>query len=355
MSRNKKKRIWKRFTESRFVSFLDENKAYIFIGIILLFITFFIISLQEKKYDVEIDLSFSYIPPGYEKVFLLTTHMQGYQPAYEDVFSVLGEHDMPLSIFLVTNYTQDFNTTITSILGAADENDLQVSLEIGGFADKELGTLDYAAQEAQMKSIRKEMKKYDLRPYGIMAPGFSYSYDTFLAAENNNLDFVITSQAADAAPYHPPSLLGGLMGLLVLPLYGGKEISAPGVYTLFLNLDSATQNSEDFEQFVTELAYGKGIWSPTIKEFVDYVGSTEKQSALITSDRKKLVTNLEFRELINNSRIALATNLQPTNITVGNRTLTPTIMETEGGFAFEFVLDKRDNYLYIEWAKPESR
>ncbi|MBN2567181.1 hypothetical protein JXB02_03810 [Candidatus Woesearchaeota archaeon] len=355
MSRNKRQRIGKRIAKSAFGRIVGRYRTHLFMLAITLVILVFIIGLREKTYDVEVDLAFSQVPPGYDRVLFLVTQLSGLDEGlYRTVFSVLAEHGQPLTAFYVTNYTDDLEGNVARILDIAQEEGATIGIGVGGLSGKPLGTLEYGAQEAQVRSVRKALQEAGVRPKGLMPVSFSYSYDTFLAAENNNLDYIVVGQSGEPAPYHPPSLLGGLMGLVVLPLHTRTEIGAPGVYTLYLNLDSAYGNLQDFDDFAAGLEASAGLWRPTIDEYIAYLQETERQSAFLTTDEKALYTMIEFRELMNNSRIIMRSNLVPGNITAGNETLAFSPAADGDDIVFELVLDERQDYVRIDWRKPEG-
>ena len=318
-------------------------------------IALFVLLNYGKPVIVDIDMKFSIYPGEYQRAVILALNFD--KPLNNSDIEFIGyiskvssKYDIPITIFLTAQDGKNYEDFITgypalgfNITNAANFDN--IDFETAGYINQPYIDIPYKYQERLIRQSKLAFRDKGIIVKGFLPPLLQANYDTILAAENNNIEFILLAVGNATEPFHPDSLIGGKMNILVYPLYQEGEIKDNGAFIFLLNKE-AIKNQGNFEGFLASIPKEK-TWFIKAKELNDYIRKTEEMSAELTTDYKKMESYIRFNSLINGTKIDFTTTLNPTNITakMDNETIEP--VKKEDGFYI--LLDEKDSYLEIKW------
>ena len=334
-----------------FIADLLKNKSALFIiSIIILVIALFILLNYGKPKIVDIDMRFSIYPDQYKRAVILALYFD--EPLENASFlSYLSEAgsdlDAPVTAFLTAQKGKEYEDFITGYPSLAyNISSLEgIDIEAAGYINQPYTEIPYKYQERLIRQSKLSFKDNDIYVEGFFPPLLQANYDTILAAENNNIEFIILNVGNATEPFHPDSMVGGKMNIMIYPLYQEKKIKDKGTFIFLLNKE-AIKEKANFRSFVAGIPRDD-TWFTTASELNDYIRKTEKMSAELTTDYKAMESYINYYDLMNSTKIDFSTSLVPLRITEkkNNRTIEP-VMHDEG---FYIMLDEDDSYIEIEW------
>jgi hypothetical protein len=207
-------------------------------------------------------------------------------------------------------------------------------------------SLPYEYKERLILQAVKAFKAENISVKGFR-PWGGFDYDTLLAAENVQVDFVSVISGASIQPSHPKSPLGIDMRLMIFPVYGRSELvfNESGAYVFALDLDRMGEIGPALEQLISEAEQEEGLEFMDLRLLDDYIRKVERMEALVTTDPKRRVTDISITRPLNGSKVEIRTDSVPEFITVSDENKTAYPMQ--GGFYF--LITEKDRSVYIKW------
>jgi len=324
----------------------NKHKSKLFIAITLTLLTILILLIRpEKITPLDVDLEFSIYPEEHTKAIILASYFDSTTnfSVIEDLFSLSFRYDVPLTVFITADALNN-SDYLSNIINLSKEFNLNLDIESAGYNNVLYKQLEYYRQEELIKQSRRKFRDEGVNVYGFLPITFSYNYNTILAAENNNIRY-IALPGNEAKPYHPMSPLQMNMNIMIFPIYQGGDwlTRNNGTFTILLNPNA---DLKVLESLFKDISIA-GVWLTTMQGMNDYIRVTEKMEAEIVTDYKKLISDISFRNLVNDTKIEFKTVLKPKNITLGN---VSTDWRLYGG-GFFLLLNEEDKRVNIEWEK----
>ena len=321
-----------------------EHKAKLFIAVTLSLLLVLIILLRPGKIiPVDVDLEFSLYQGNYTKVVMPVLYFDSDTnfSSIEKLFELSYMHNIPYTAFITDALSDE--EFITRIKNISKKFGITLDIQSAGYEKVLYKQLEYNRQEDIIKESKKMFKSNGIKITGFFPISFSYDYNTILAAENNNIKF-IALPSNEAKPYHPMSPLDMKMSILIFPVYQDNDwvTRNNGIFSVPMN---PNDDLKRYEALFRELKKDN-IMLTTMKNMNEHIRTMEKMEAEITTDYKKLKSNIRFFNTINNTRIDFNTVLKPKNITVNNASADWQPYGEEGFYMF---LDEDDKRVLIEW------
>ena len=268
----------------------------------------------------------SNLPDNYSSITIVTTHISlplnaEQKNNYERFIDSLGEV-IPTVFVMVTESSANVTEDIDYLL--------QFNVDYGILAPPGFSSLDYTSQESSIWSYKDILQS--LSPRGLRTADFSANYDTLLAAENAQLNY-ISVIPQEGEPQHPDSVLGGKMNIILFPIS-------------------------------TEPPVGQEIWTmaiaPSVVDFSDssalmlsmtqvseWIREKDKTGVEITSDIRELISDVRVTQPNENSSLALLSNLKAINVSAGNRSVDFSYRNGE----LIIPLSKEHRLFRIQWSE----
>tara|TARA_Y100000310_G_scaffold309148_1_gene352996 strand:+ start:8942 stop:10075 length:1134 start_codon:yes stop_codon:yes gene_type:complete len=324
-------------------SFKDhKTKLFTAITLSLLLVLMFLMK-PGKIIPVDVDLEFSIYQENYTKIVMPVLYFNSNTnfSSMEKLFELSYRYNIPYTAFIAADALSDeeFMKEFTDI---SKKSRVTLNIESAGYEDIKYNQLEYNRQETLIKNSKRLFKDNGIKITGFFPISFSYDYNTILAAENNNIKY-ITLPSNEANPYHPMSPLEMKMSILIFPLYQDNNwvTRNNGTFSVLMNPDG---DLISYENLFRELKKDN-IMLTTMNAMNQHIRTMEKMEAEITTDYKKLRSNIRFFNTINNTRIDFKTMLKPRNITLNNAS-TDWQPYGEGFYIF---LNENDKRVLIEW------
>ncbi|MFH1053333.1 MAG: hypothetical protein V1740_02840 [Candidatus Woesearchaeota archaeon] len=350
---------------SRFLRIIKDYKSIWIILILIIGLLALFYYTNKPKPAEEIDIQFGDVPGHYKRSIIFTLFYD--QPLSENETAKLKEfleemdkEGLPITLFLTaqlvnnTSTINDFFTNNPRLDFDANflKNFNNTEVGTGGYINSAYDVLSYDDQEELIRQSKKAFRNQSIDVKGIILPGNRYNLDTFLAIENNKIEYLIL-QTPDIEPYHPPSLLGGKMYMLIFPISqaGLNDITMDsiGVFVFLLNKDKIGEIAEMLRnnQTILNPEIMQETWFPLLNEQNNFIREKEKMSARLTTDSKRMRSSLSINNIKNGTKVLIDTKLAPINMTSGNKTINFNYL----GESLYFILDKNQTLVNIEWEK----
>ncbi len=257
------------------------------------------------------------------------------------VISMFERERIPITMFLAA-----YNSTDLSLLDIAEKFPYSISefkhvdVHHTGSFPVRYADLSYGVQEELLRKSRVLIKKEGFEARGFWPYEFAANYDTLLAAENSGHTFVIGGYR-DSPPEHPPSLIGGVMQLVVYYLYPSQALpEGYGVYIIPLDFNALASNPEIINTLddIPETGFF------TLTQLTESIRTTDKIAAELTTNLAARTTTIQLSGLNATVLMKVTTKLIPEEIsTASNGTALPT---QEG---FYIPLNASDQNVLIRW------
>jgi hypothetical protein len=296
-----------------------------------------------KVIPVDVDLEFSIYQDNYTKIVMPILYLDSNinQSSLEELFELSNRYNIPYTAFIAADALSDeeFMTELTFI---SKKSGVILNIESAGYKHTQYKQLEYGRQEILIKNSKRLFKDNGIKITGFFPISFSYDYNTILAAENNNIKY-ITLPDNKIRPYHPMSPLDMKMSILIFPLYQDNDwvTRNNGTFSVLMNPNADLKEYENLFRGLKK----DNIMLTTMNDMNEHIRTMEKMEAEITTDYKKLKSNIRFFNTINNTRIDFKTMLKPRNITLNNAS-TDWQPYGEGFYIF---LNENDKRVLIEW------
>ena len=239
-----------------------------------------------------------------------------------------------------------YNSTDLSLLDIAEKFPYSISefkhvdVHHTGSFPVRYADLSYGVQEELLRKSRVLIKKEGFEARGFWPYEFAANYDTLLAAENSGHTFVIGGYR-DSPPEHPPSLIGGVMQLVVYYLYPSQALpEGYGVYIIPLDFNALASNPEIINTLddIPETGFFR------LTQLTESIRTTDKIAAELTTNLAARTTTIQLSGLNATVLMKVTTKLIPEEIsTASNGTALPT---QEG---FYIPLNASDQNVLIRW------
>lgn len=331
------------------------NKTNLFVGaIMILVIVLFFLLNSGKPEVVDIDMKFSIYPGEYQRAVVLAVDFE--KPLDDKDIKLIrllsksaAKYNAPITFFLTAQEGTGYEDFITGYPSLAFNltGISNVDFETSGYINQPYTEIPYKYQERLIRQSKLAFKDQGINVKGFFPPILQANYDTILAAENNNVEFILLSLGNTTEPLHPDSLVGGKMNIMIYPVYQEEKLKKEGVFVLLLNKE-AIQDQMSFENFLASLR-GEDIFFSTARELNDYIRKTEAMSAELTTDYKEMHSYISLNKLTNNTKVDFKTELKPLNIT--SKMVNRTVGHIEKEEGFFILLNEDDRNLEIIWEK----
>lgn len=313
--------------------FMKKNKALIFIAVTLTILLVMILLLKGKSVTrVSIDLSLGKIPAEYDSALIYTsTFIFPIDDDEEYVLEYFGDNKIPLTVFVSVPEGQDIlEQGIYDLLELADEYEADIEIASAGHEFTDYTSLSYDNQERFLRQHRKSLENLTgMDIEGFRPPGYRATLDTLLAAENANFDY-ITPYMEDSEPFHPDSMVGGKMNIIIFPITNADlEVKTIDI------IPSQFESTPDHED----------AWLAKMSDVNEEMRRIEKTTLRMTTDFNDLTSFLDITDPTNATKIRIRTNLVPDKIFYGNESLN----WTRQGNLTSFVVNESVRQVSIEW------
>ena len=258
-----------------------------------------------------------------------------------DVISMFERERIPITMFLAA-----YNSTDLSLLDIAEKFPYSISefkhvdVHHTGSFPVRYADLSYGVQEDLLRKSRVLLKKDGFDARGFWPYEFAANYDTLLAAENSGHTFVIGG-FRDSAPEHPPSLIGGVMQLLVYYLYPSQELpKGYGIYVIPLDFNALASNPK----IINTLDDIPNTGFFTLTQLTESIRTTDKIAAQLTTNLAARTTTIQLSGINSTTLMKVTTKLIPEEVSTSSNN---TALIHPGGFYIP--LNASDQNVLIRW------
>jgi len=356
-----------------FLETIKENKGKILTAVIIILALILVYLLVfGEKIPLDVDMEFSIFPGEYTSSFSIVTIIDSplddeRMDALESLVSVMSRNDVPLTLFANARFEKkDHNELLSEETKLDIDNEkiteidkkynATIDIQSYGYADLKHAGIPYDSQEKLLRKARIAFKENGAVIKGFLPPQNAYNFDTVLAAENTNHDFMLVF-GNDVKPIHPPSPLGGKMNILVFSVNNLNVLrrgNISGAFIMLVDITRIKNNTASLGSFFREVEKDKEVLTASLKQINDYIRKIEAMEATITTDYKKFETYIDLSNLVNNTKIRIRTALNPLStmsVNQRNASLNKNISWWRQQDSYFFIINESYGNMRILWEK----
>ncbi|MCF7861889.1 hypothetical protein K9M79_06605 [Candidatus Woesearchaeota archaeon] len=267
------------------------------------------------------ELNYSYVPYDNIGVISLITELE-YGPNMDQKMhnlSIVADL-VPLTVFVTSHpangsFRALVDTTPLTGIGLLSHLSEDFELASMGYAAFDYSKMSYDYQEHYQREVRKHYYNMNYTVIGFLPTKFSFDYNTILATENTNYEYMI-APIASKSPIHARAPGDLVLSLLIYPLvYSFDSLNKTDmVNALYIpreNLISARETGE-LNPLIDEYSQWK---FSTLRSQTEYMRTIEESTANINIDKNKNKAYLTTTTELPQARLDILTTIDILNIT----------------------------------------
>lgn len=338
------------------------KQAIFVLGLLALALVAMLLLRQGKDRAEPLEVRFSIYPGHEDSAICFAVYYDSPEPDLESLKAIAlaaREHDVPLTFFFTPRATetegkvdeeQALDFDLEAVIDLLESTGIEYEIASSAYISADFASLSYSEQERLLKQGKAAFREHGIFPKGFIPPGFSYSYDSLLAAENSRYSYVVLPSGQFTEPVHPESVGGGKMSLIIFPY--SSAVYDKGFSLVILDPDEIPEGngSLSLSAFIESAARGK---IPLLLREMDYyVRKAETVGATLTTDIQEGMSYITLSGLSNSTKIEFFTKLRPqyVNNTSGNKLLRYYAYQDGGSYeGFYVILNETSPNLAIKW------